>query len=473
MTLTFETFLPLLPVIVLSITTVILMLAIAIKRHYQASFYITIIGFLLAVFSFKFIDAFDNQPVYVTSLLLFDSQAYFYSVLILFSGLVCAFLLRNFLQTYQNNREEVYLLLLISVIGAIVLVASSHMASFFIGLELLSVPVYGMVAYTHERNRSLEAGIKYLVLSAAASAFMLFGMALVYAQLGTLSLMDLGHAILVADVSHLAAFGIAMIVIAMCFKLSLAPFHLWTPDVYQGAPAAVGALLATVSKLAVIAVVIRLLLQSSPVPVVEHLLVAILIISIVVGNLLALTQNNVKRLLAYSSIAHMGYLFIPMVAGGGVTAQTVNVYLFAYVITTLGAFGAISAISRASDTSDQEEFDNLRGLFWRNPSLAISISFIVLSLAGIPLTAGFIGKFYVFMTAVNTSSWGLLAALVLGSGVGLYYYLRLMINLFARDQVSSAPLANKSSNAVVILMAVLVVWFGVYPQPILSFIAGL
>ncbi len=477
MNFTAATFLPLLPIVVLSFTTVILMLAIAIKRDHAISFWITVAGFLLSLLSLQFTPAFaDSVPTHVTGLLLFDNTAYFYTLLMLFAGLVCAFFLRNFLLVYSGNREEVYLLLLIAVIGGLVLVASSHMASFFIGLELLSVPVYGMVAYTYERNRALEAGVKYLILSAAASAFMLFGMALVYAQVGTLSLVGLSKSVLVAD-SYLAGFGVAMIAIAMCFKLSLAPFHLWTPDVYQGAPAPVGALLATVSKVAVLAVLIRLLVQA-PVELTHFLqpvFIAILVLSIVVGNLLALTQDNVKRMLAYSSIAHMGYLFIPLAAGVTVDVQTVNVYLLAYVVTTLGAFGAISAMSRAADAGDGEDIANFRGLFWRNPYLGAAMVFVMLSLAGIPLTTGFIGKFYVFMTAVNTSSWVLLAALVVGSGVGLYYYLRLMISLFSREPNSNADQVaiSRSSVLFVVLMAVLIVWLGVYPQPALEFISAL
>lgn len=477
MNFTAATFLPLLPIVVLSFTTVILMLAIAIKRDHAISFWITVAGFLLSLLSLQFTPAFaDSVPTPVTGLLLFDNTAYFYTLLMLFAGLVCAFFLRNFLLVYSGNREEVYLLLLIAVIGGLVLVASSHMASFFIGLELLSVPVYGMVAYTYERNRALEAGVKYLILSAAASAFMLFGMALVYAQVGTLSLVGLSKSVLVAD-SYLAGFGVAMIAIAMCFKLSLAPFHLWTPDVYQGAPAPVGALLATVSKVAVLAVLIRLLVQA-PVELTHFLqpvFIVILVLSIVVGNLLALTQDNVKRMLAYSSIAHMGYLFIPLAAGVTVDVQTVNVYLLAYVVTTLGAFGAISAMSRAADAGDGEDIANFRGLFWRNPYLGAAMVFVMLSLAGIPLTTGFIGKFYVFMTAVNTSSWVLLAALIVGSGVGLYYYLRLMISLFSREPNSNADQVaiSRSSVLLIVLMAELIVWLGVYPQPALEFISAL
>jgi len=478
MNLTAATFLPILPVIVLSLTTVLVMLGIAIKRHHNASCGVTLIGLFASLVSIFAIDGFavDRIATPVTGLLLIDGFAYFYSALIIIAGFVCAIFSRNFLDSYGNNKEEIYMLLLIAVVGGLILVSSNHMASFFIGLELLSVPVYGMVAYTHERNRSLEAGIKYLVLSAAASAFMLFGMALIYAQTGTLSFTELSHKLPGSD-AYLAGFGVAMIAIALCFKLSLAPFHLWTPDVYQGAPAPVGAFLATVSKVAVIAVLIRFLLQvpSELTFFLQPIFVVLAIVSIAVGNFLALTQNNVKRMLAYSSIAHMGYLLIAMVAGNSVAVESINVYLLTYLITSLGAFGVISALSRAGDAEDQDDISQYRGLFWRNPWLAGAMALIMLSLAGIPLTAGFIGKFYIFIVGVNTSSWVLLAALIIGSGLGLYYYLRLMVALFIRAPASVSPAVAtpSASSVVVIVMALLVLWLGVYPQPALEFINNL
>lgn len=477
MNLTLATFLPLLPVIVLSITTVAVMLAVAIKRHHGASYWITIIGLLASLVFIDYLDVFapGKTAVAVTGLLFFDSFTYFYSVLIIFAALVCTPLLRNYLNSYTSNIEEVYMLLLISVIGGLVLVSSNHMASFFIGLELLSVPVYGMVAYTYERNRSLEAGIKYLVLSAAASAFMLFGMALIYAQLGTLSFVELGEKLPGSSV-YLAGFGAAMITIALGFKLSLAPFHLWTPDVYQGAPAPVGALLATVGKVAVIAILIRFLLHLPPELTLffQPIFAALAIISIFVGNFLALTQNSVKRMLAYSSIAHMGYMMIPLVSGGSVAVGSINIYLLAYVVTSLGAFGVISVLSAAGQSNDADDISHYRGLFWRNRYLALAMTFILLSLAGIPMTTGFIGKFYIFLTGVNNQSWVLLAALIIGSGLGLYYYLRVMIALYKQDD-TSVVLASTSRSGVVlvVVLAILVLWLGLYPQPALEFLGNL
>ena len=476
MNLTFESFLPLAPVILLSLTAVLVMLAVSIKRHHGVSYWITIAGQVAALVSIFALDGFavDRVATPVTGLILIDGYAFFYSALVIFASLVCTVFLRNFLESYGNNKEEVYMLLLIAAVGGVVLVSSSHMAGFFIGLELLSVPVYGMVAYTHERSRSLEAGVKYLILSAAASAFMLFGMALVYAQTGTMLFADLGEKF-AEHGGYLAGFGVAMIVIAMCFKLSLAPFHLWTPDVYQGAPAPVGAFLATASKLAIIAILIRFLGQvpGDITSVLQPVLAVIAVISIAVGNFLALTQTNLKRMLAYSSIAHMGYLLIALIAGSSIDIESANVYLLTYVVTSLAAFGAISALSHGGNALDAEEVNHYRGLFWRHPALAVAMTFVMLSLAGIPLTAGFIGKFYIFMTGVTTASWFLLAALIIGSGLGLYYYLRVMVALYDRTNTNTEqdPLSiGRASVVIVMFLVVLVLWLGVYPQPMLEFI---
>ena len=205
-----------------------------------------------------------------------------------------------------------YLLLLLSAAGGLVLVSTEHLAGLFIGLELLSVPTYGMIAYAYFNKRSLEAGIKYMVLSAAGSAFLLFGMALLYADAGSLSFTEIGASLAGASGSQLVQIGIGMMLIGLAFKLSMVPFHLWTPDVYEGAPAPVAAFLATASKVAVFAVLLRLY-QLSPATAggwLNDLLTVIAIASILFGNLLALVQNNLKRLLGYSSIAHFGYCLL-------------------------------------------------------------------------------------------------------------------------------------------------------------------
>lgn len=476
MNLTSASFLPILPLCILAMTTVLVMLAISWRRHHALCYGMTLLGLVAAMAFIIGLGGFssDWEPTPVTGLLLVDRLANFHMLLILLCAAACTVFSYHFLRHYSNNKEEVYLLLLIATSGALVLATSQHMAAFFIGLELLSVPLYGMIAYTHERRLSLEAGIKYLVLSAAASAFMLFGMALIYAQTGSLTFSEMGQSSIANP--YMAGVGVAMVMLALCFKLSLVPFHLWTPDVYQGAPAPIAAFLATVGKVAVVAVLIRFLLAvpEQSALFLQPALAVLAVLSIVAGNLLALRQLNLKRMLAYSSVAHMGYLLIAVVAGGGVAVETVNIYLLTYAATSLGAFGVISVVSQVSDQEDQENEVQYQGLFWRNPYLGGVMTLMVLSLAGIPLTAGFIGKLYLFLVGVETASWLLLTALIVGSGLGLYYYLRVMVGLYlhvpAEVHASFGQIRQKGSFVLVVAIAVVVLWMGVYPQPTLEFI---
>ena len=323
MEFTTQHFIALLPLLITSATVVLVMLAIAWKRNHTLTFGLSVLGLNLALLSL--LPALGVTPIEVTPLLLVDKFACYYMALVLAATLACVTLTHAYLggesgKGYPGNREELYLLMLLSAAGGLVLVSAQHLAGLFIGLELLSVPTYGMIAYAFFNKRSLEAGIKYMVLSAAGSAFLLFGMALLYAESGNLTFAGIG-AKLAADglPSMLAQLGVGMMLIGLSFKLSLVPFHLWTPDVYEGAPAPVAAFLATASKVAVFAVLLRLY-QMSPATAggwLNDLLTLIAIASIIFGNLLALLQNNLKRLLGYSSIAHFGYLLVALIASKG------------------------------------------------------------------------------------------------------------------------------------------------------------
>ncbi len=476
MTITAHQLIALLPLLITGATAVLVMLSIAIKRQHDLNATLTVVGLNLALFSLYFVV--KQEPQQITDLLVVDGYAAFYMGLILFATLACATLLHAYMKGYQGNREEIYLLLVLSALGGLVLVMSRHLASLFIGLELLSVPVYGMVAYTFRHKRSLEAGIKYMVLSAAASAFMLFGMALLYAESGTLSFSGLGAQLASAGLlSPFGYAGIALIITALAFKLSLAPFHLWTPDVYEGAPAPVGAYLATVSKVAVFVVLLRFLVQ---VPAAHHgiwplLLAVIAFLSIVVGNLLALNQTNIKRLLGYSSIAHFGYLLVAVVAGGALALESVGIYLLTYVVTTIGAFGVVALTSSPFQGKDADAIFDYRGLFWRRPYLTAVMTVMLLSLAGIPLTAGFIGKFYVALSGVAAGLWWLMGALVVGSAIGLYYYLRVVIAMFMpspgmRRMEADLHWGQRVGGIMVLLMAGFMFLLGMYPQPAMDLV---
>ncbi|HEX5841428.1 MAG TPA: NADH-quinone oxidoreductase subunit N, partial [Pseudomonas sp.] len=276
--------------------------------------------------------------------------------------------------------------------------------------------------------------------------------------------------------------GIGMMLVGLAFKLSLVPFHLWTPDVYEGSPAPVAAFLATASKVAVFAVLLRLY-QISPVTAggwLNELLTVIAIASILFGNLLALLQNNLKRLLGYSSIAHFGYLLVALIASKGLAVEAVGVYLATYVLTSLGAFGVITLMSTPYNGRDCDALYEYRGLFWRRPYLTAVLTVMMLSLAGIPLTAGFIGKFYVVAAGVQSQQWWLLGALVLGSAIGVFYYLRVMVTLFMVEpnlRRHDAPLhwGQQAGGLMLLFVALLAFVLGVYPQPLLELVqqAGL
>lgn len=476
----------LLPLLVTCATIVVVMLAIAWKRHHTWTFTLSVVGLNLALLSI--LPVLGTTPLAVTPLLAVDRFACYYMAIILIATLACVTLTHAYLgeatvgtgsesvRGYPGNKEELYLLILLSAAGGLVLVCAQHLAGLFIGLELLSVPTYGMIAYAFFNKRSLEAGIKYMVLSAAGSAFLLFGMALLYAESGSLSFAGIGASLAAgAGQTLLVQIGMGLMLVGLAFKLSLVPFHLWTPDVYEGAPAPVSAFLATASKVAVFAVLLRLY-QLSPAAAggwLNDMLSVIAIASILFGNLLALTQNNLKRLLGYSSIAHFGYLLVALIASKGMAVEAIGVYLATYVLTSLGAFGVITLMSTPYNGRDADALYEYRGLFWRRPYLTAVLTVMMLSLAGIPLTAGFIGKFYVIAVGVESGLWVLIGALIIGSAIGVYYYLRVMVTLFMIEPTlrrHDAPFnwGQRAGGIMLVLVALLAFFLGVYPQPLLD-----
>ncbi|TXH03109.1 MAG: NADH-quinone oxidoreductase subunit NuoN [Nevskiaceae bacterium] len=482
----------LLPILLTGATSIAVMTGIAVKRDHWWNATISVAGLNAALLASSvlffgprlFPDVVPHYlPQQVTPLLMIDDYSIFYVGLILSATLATATLLHAYMEGYQGNKEEIYLLLTISALGAVVLACANHLAGLFIGVELLSVPLYAMVAYPVKLRGALEGGLKYLVLSAAASAFLLFGMALIYAQTGTLSFAGIAAwTQATGGAGFMVLTGVSLMLVGAGFKLSMVPFHLWTPDVYEGAPAPVTGFLATASKTAMFAVLLRFFIETGLYRAASLLdvLTAMAVASILVGNVLALFQNNLKRMLAYSSVAHFGYLVVALIAAGPLAVEAVGVYLLTYVVTTLSAFGVVTLMSSPFGERDATQIYDYRGLFWRRPFLTSILTVAMLSLAGIPLTAGFIGKFYVIAAGVDQHLWILLAAVVIGSAIGLYYYLRVMITLFLLDPERrrfSAPLdwAQQAGGYMVLGLMLLMLLLGIYPQPFIEFIhsAGL
>ncbi|MHB1417665.1 MAG: NADH-quinone oxidoreductase subunit N [Chloroflexota bacterium] len=474
--MTFTGLWTLLPLIVLAVMATVVMLVIAFHRQHLLAMLLTVGALALALISLPIVAT--SAPQQVSMLLVIDSYALFYMGLIFAASAVVAVFAYIYLEGRQGQVEELYVLLLLATIGAGALVSSTHFASFFLGLELLSVSLYGLIAYCHNCAPGIEAGVKYLVLAAASSAFLLFGMALVYADLGTMEFATIAALVAggAAGATVLSVGGVAFILVGIGYKLAVVPFHMWTPDVYQGASAPVTAFVATISKGAMFGLLLRFFAPAE-ISTYGSLYVAFLIIAIAsmfFGNLLALLQSNVKRILAYSSIAHLGYLLVAFLAGGALGVVAATFYLVAYFVTTLGAFGIVTVLSDSE--REAESIDDYRGLFWRRPWLAATFTAMLLSLAGIPLTAGFFAKFYVATAGVGSSLWALVIALVVASTVGLYYYLRLAAVMYTRrpaEMEAAPPPAARPTymgGAVLVFLVLLLLWFGVYPAPLIDFI---
>ncbi|WP_114325146.1 NADH-quinone oxidoreductase subunit N [Candidatus Colwellia aromaticivorans] len=484
----------LLPVLIVAFGIVLSLLLIAWRRSQKLILIFTITIFsvaLLASFSL-FVDLAD--AVQVTTLVKVDSYGLFAFMLVLVASIAVSVLSSMWLTHTTEVHDEFFVLLQLVVLGAGILVISDHYASLFLGFELLSIALVGLVGYSRDSEFSVETSFKYLVLSACASSFMLLGIAFIYSYSGSLSfsteqlmfdnMSDLS--ILVRNYGHgdvlFYRVGFLLFMVGIAFKLSLAPFHLWTPDVYQGAPTPVTLLLATVSKIAIFIVLMKCWFSQaifvdtkSSDENMLFLMSIFAIASMLIGNALALKQQNIKRLLAYSSIAHMGYLLIVLIVispqSVALAWQSALFYLTAYVLASISIFMTVQ-LTQYHHNKSELNVDDWQGMFWQNPSLAVLIIVAILSLAGIPLTMGFIGKFYLLNVAVQAQQWWLISALIIGSGIGLFYYLRIIFVLFtivnekniAKELIPVSLTLSPAVNFSVMIVIILSVLLGIFPD---------
>jgi NADH-quinone oxidoreductase subunit N len=464
------------PLLLLTATAILIMVQIAVARDYLFSAVLALVGIAAALSTLP--AAFQWRSDYVTVLLTVDPFAIFFTGLILASAAAVVLLGLGYLKCIEGHCEEFFLLITIAALGACVLTASRHFGSFILGLETLSISLYALIAYPRLRPESIEAGVKYLVLGTASSAFLLFGAALIYAFGGTLEFSQvaaLDFALAGPQRSPLLLTGFGMVVVGIGFKLALVPFHLWAADVYQGAPAPIAAFVATVSKTAMVALLVRLFapIDLLAAPALFWVLASTAVASMVAGNLLALRQTYVKRILAYSSIAHLGYLMTAFLAGGRAGVAAVMFYMVAYTVMSLGAFGVVSVLSRRE--ADADRLEGFRGLFYSRPWTAGVFTAMLLSLAGIPLTAGFFGKFFLVSAGAQAHLWWLVITLVLASAVSVFYYLRIVVVMFTPVEADEARVLHPASfdlpgSLVLATMALALVWIGVWPEYLVNLI---
>jgi NADH-quinone oxidoreductase subunit N len=461
----------LLPLIAAGALPVVLMLAVAVRRSEALILGLALAGFAATVAAL--LPAAAVVPINVTPLLRIDGLALFLIGLSALAGAASALLARAEPEQGGRQPEEAYILLALAVLGAGVLGASRHFASLILGLALISVSLFPLIAYARREALAIEAGIKYLVLSGVATGLLLFGAALLYAGIGRLDLTTVGDAVALLQLGPRtesgawALGGLALVIAALGMKLSLVPLHWWTPDVYQGARASVTGFLASVGKAAVVVALLRLLAETGAQrqPALMGVVATLAVLSMLGGNLLALLQQDVKRLLAYSSIAHMGYLLVALLVAGGLAVEAVCFYLAAYVVTTLGAFGVVTLNGGSGHLRDY------RGLFRRRPWLALCMALMLLSLAGIPISAGFVAKFYLFAVGVDAALWGPVAVLLLTSVLGLFYYLRLILVLFAAEDARAIqPPPSLAGAAALAALTAVLLWLGAWPEPLIALI---
>jgi len=461
-----------LPIIALVVCIVVSLTSLSIKRNHGVSYLMCGAGIMVCMlFLFNQI----GLPSHQTTLFYFKPITPFLSLIMLIVVGMLWVQLYQWLESLDERKEEYYLLMLFATTGALLMVASNHFASFFMSLELMSLSLVGLVAYSGKALIAQEAGIKYLVLSAIASALILMGIAIIYLQYGTLLFTDLTvFSAATTMPAWVTVTALVFMLAGIFFKLSLVPCHLWVADLFEGAPLPTAALLATLSKLSMFIVLWRMfnIGQWHNYEAIIDIVAAVAIASMIIGNLLGLLQSNLLRLLAYSSIAHFGYLLIVLLLvnsnrnlflGSTFATEATVFYLVGYLFTLVGVFSVLMQMPNIT------RIEQLKGLFWHRPVIAITLALLMLSLAGIPLTIGFMGKFYLVVTAVSHQLWWLLSALVIGSVIGLFYYLRVIMVMVKADQQtieqSEFSQLKLSTNALVLnyLTIFLVIGFGTFP----------
>jgi len=465
---------PILPFIIIAFTAVLVMLMTALKQGRAATFIITLCGYAFSLVSTCLIIPEIRPAHQITPLLIIDGYSLFFIDLIVAASLALAILSYDYLKMHAARSGEYYVLFLTATLGGMVLTASSHFMSFFLGLEILSLSLYVLVAYLYTTPRHLEAGIKYLVLSSVSTAFLLFGMALIYYRAGTMEFSVLGTRMpgLSADPALVA--GTVMVTVGIGFKLALVPFHMWAPDVFEGAPVPVAAFIATVSKGAVFTVLVRFFTETvisggGPLFIIFSIIAATTMFT---GNFLALFQNNVKRLLAYSSIAQFGYLLVAFLSVGSTRTTSIAFYLTAYFVMSIGAFGIVTLM--ADKDSDADPLHTYAGLFFARPWFAAAFALMLLGLAGMPLTIGLIGKLYIFAAGVSSGLTFLVIVLAVNSVVGLFYYIRVISIMFIRPEAGEIQLSKSrfsmTGRLLIAALSVILVWLGIYPAPLVGII---
>src|SRR5229473_2962230 len=395
-----------------------------------------------------------------------DDFARFMKVLALAGSAFAIAMLVGDVESRRQRRFEYPVLILLSTLGMMVLVSATDLIALYLGLELMSLCLYVLAAIQRDSVRSTEAGLKYFVLGALSSGMLLYGASLIYGFTGTVSFAGIAKAVKTGSVG--IVFGLVFLLAGLCFKVSAVPFHMWTPDVYEGAPTPVTAFFASAPKVAALAVFTRVALTAFPgiMSQWQQIVVFVAIASMVLGSFAAIGQKNIKRLMAYSSIGHMGFALVGLAAGTAEGAQGVLVYIAIYVAMTLGSFAVILTMKR--NGQHVENISDFAGLSRTNPLLAFIFAMLLFSLAGIPPLAGFFAKWYVFVAAIKAGLFTLAVVGVLASVVGAFYYLTIIKVMYFDEPLSALDPMRMELRTVLAVAGLFNIFFFVYPGPLVS-----
>ena len=398
-----------------------------------------------------------------------DRFALFFNWIFEVATLIVAIVSYNYLEIEGEHHGEYYALMMFAQCGMFFLAAGTDLVTLFIGLELMAICFYVMVGFLRGDKRSNEAAMKYLLLGAFSSGFLVYGFSIMYGLAGSTRLSDITAAISARDTWDPVVFlAMATTSVGLLFKISAAPFHMWAPDAYEGAPTTITAYLSVASKAASFAFLLRIFLGplASSRDAWEPLLAGVAVLTMTVGNLAAISQSNIKRLLAYSSISHAGYMLLGLIAGNDTGIQGIAVYILVYTFMNLGAFLVVVAMRRKNIIG--EDLEDMAGLMYKNPGYAVLMLIFLLSLAGIPPTAGFLGKYYIFLSLIQTHHYILAVIATLYVAVAIYYYFRVVRIMFVGELTEKAPLATSFGLRLALgITGVLTLAMGIYPEPFL------
>jgi NADH-quinone oxidoreductase subunit N len=398
-----------------------------------------------------------------------DGFGIFFNWIFVIAAMIVAVVSYKYLEIAGEHHGEYYGLILFAQCGMFFLATGTDLVTLFIGLELMALCFYVMVGFLRTDKRSNEAAMKYLLLGAFSSGFLVYGFSVMYGMAGSTKLADISAAIAARPPWDPVVFlAMATTSVGLFFKVSAAPFHMWAPDAYEGAPTTVTAYLSVASKAASIAFLLRIFLGplASAREAWEPLLIVVVLLTLTIGNLAALNQTNIKRLMAYSSISHAGYMLLGLVSGNETGIKGIAVYVMVYTFMTLGVFLVVVALRRQNIIG--EDLDDIAGLMHKSPGYAVLMLIFLLSLAGIPPTAGFLGKYYIFLSLIQTGHYVLAVVATLYVAVAIYYYFKIVRSMFVREETEKAPMATSFGLELALgVSGTLTLAIGIYPEPFL------